>query len=359
MRGWGLVAVLVMAVGAMPVRQSACANPPDATDADSPATDLGRADAEIAQLIDRTENQVAEGRVWSPPGDNALESVRRILELVPDATPETVRDVNALPNRLRERGAIEDAAGRGIEARRFAIFADALGPADGTTPLAARGMVARPASPVPDGAAAPARSDGPAPAPATAPAPPPPAPPAASRAPEPVAPEPVAPELGAPEPVAPEPVAPEPVAPGPVAPQPVASEAVAPEAGAPKPGAPAAPAPPAEPPVAAPPSPAPAQTAETLPPEVIAALMRRGDAMLAVGDISAARLLYERAALAGNAAAATAVGRTHDPATLARLGARGIRGDPDLAARWYRRAVALGDKEAAQRLERLEARETR
>jgi TPR repeat protein len=105
--------------------------------------------------------------------------------------------------------------------------------------------------------------------------------------------------------------------------------------------------------------PPPAQQSEALPPEVIAALMRRGDAMLAVGDISAARLLYERAALAGNAAAATALGRTHDPEALAQLGVRGIRADPDLAASWYRRAVALGDTEAAQRLQRLEARGTR
>lgn len=69
--------------------------------------------------------------------------------------------------------------------------------------------------------------------------------------------------------------------------------------------------------------------------------MRRGDALLAIGDISGARRFYERAAEAGSPEAAIAAGRTHDPAVLATLGARGIRPDPEAAATWYRRAEAL------------------
>jgi len=74
--------------------------------------------------------------------------------------------------------------------------------------------------------------------------------------------------------------------------------------------------------------------------------------MLALGDVSAARLLYERAA-SGSGHAATAAGKTYDPAFLSQLGVRGIRADPGIAAEWYRKAVALGDVEADQLLRRL------
>jgi TPR repeat protein len=100
----------------------------------------------------------------------------------------------------------------------------------------------------------------------------------------------------------------------------------------------------------APEPPATATRAQPRPPSPdqahIAVLMRRGDALLAIGDISGARRFYERAAEAGSAEAAMAAGRTHDPAALASLGVRGMRPDPEAAAAWYRRAEAL---QAAQR----------
>jgi TPR repeat protein len=79
----------------------------------------------------------------------------------------------------------------------------------------------------------------------------------------------------------------------------------------------------------------------------------RGDEMLAIKDISAARKFYEYAANAGSARAATALARTHDPAFLTRLGAVGLRPDPVLAAAWYRKAAALGDPDADARLHTL------
>jgi hypothetical protein len=82
-------------------------------------------------------------------------------------------------------------------------------------------------------------------------------------------------------------------------------------------------------------------------------LLSRGDAMLELGDISAARRLYERAAALGSARAATAAGKTYDAAFLASIHARGIVPDAAAAAAWYRKAVALGDREAAGRLARL------
>ncbi len=70
-------------------------------------------------------------------------------------------------------------------------------------------------------------------------------------------------------------------------------------------------------------------------------------------DIAAARLFYERAAEGGSAAASRQVGKTYDPLFLANAQARGIRGDPVAAARWYRKASAGGDKEADALMKRL------
>jgi hypothetical protein len=110
------------------------------------------------------------------------------------------------------------------------------------------------------------------------------------------------------------------------------------------------------------PAPAPALSAKPaaetpaaarLPPQVIQALLQRADALLAGGDVFAARLLYERAADAGSAAAATGVGKTFDPEALGRMGVVGLRSDAKAAANWYRRAVALGESEAQVLLDRL------
>jgi TPR repeat protein len=87
---------------------------------------------------------------------------------------------------------------------------------------------------------------------------------------------------------------------------------------------------------------------------MIAQLMKRGDEMLARRDISAARLLYEYAAAAGDARAATAAGKTYDPLFLREITALGVRPQPDRAAAWYRQAAAAGDAEAKARLTRLE-----
>jgi TPR repeat protein len=102
--------------------------------------------------------------------------------------------------------------------------------------------------------------------------------------------------------------------------------------------------------VAALPAPAPLAPAE------IEELVSRGGRLLATGDISAARVFFERAAEQGDAAAATAAGKTYDPLYLEEAHVRGIRGDPVAAAKWYRRASAAGDKEADLRMQKLIAR---
>lgn len=118
-------------------------------------------------------------------------------------------------------------------------------------------------------------------------------------------------------------------------------------------------------PPVAPPAPPPVQQAlpatpavktdpvPSMPPEMMAALMRRGEQSLALGDIAAARLLFSHAAEAGNAAAATAAGKTYDPNVLSTIPNQTEKPDPARAAAWYRKAVALGDPQAQALLQGL------
>jgi TPR repeat protein len=94
----------------------------------------------------------------------------------------------------------------------------------------------------------------------------------------------------------------------------------------------------------------------TLPAPQLAAILQRADAMLALGDVLAARLLYARAAAAGSGEAMLALGKVQDPLFLEEIGVRGILGDAALAISWYRRAQARGIAEARDRLVRHRVR---
>jgi hypothetical protein len=88
-------------------------------------------------------------------------------------------------------------------------------------------------------------------------------------------------------------------------------------------------------------------------PEEVAALLKNGQDYIANGDISAARIVLRRAAEAGEAPAALALGTTYDPIALKRLNVLGYSPDAAQARSWYQRAVELGSQEAARRLEQL------
>src|ERR1700721_49109 len=111
-------------------------------------------------------------------------------------------------------------------------------------------------------------------------------------------------------------------------------------------------------PVAAPPS-GDAVVAQTvslpLDADEIAMLLKRGKDAFSTGDLAAARLLLRRAAEAGSAEAALALGATFDPLVLRRLGAIGAAPDAAQARQWYQKAVALGSPTASQALGQLEA----
>jgi TPR repeat protein len=72
----------------------------------------------------------------------------------------------------------------------------------------------------------------------------------------------------------------------------------------------------------------------------------RGDAFLAAGDLTSARLFYQYATDADDGGAALRLGQTFDPVFLQQANLTPLRGDLKQAAYWYRRALELGNDEA-------------
>lgn len=109
---------------------------------------------------------------------------------------------------------------------------------------------------------------------------------------------------------------------------------------------------PAAPPVAeAPPASRPA--ARALSQDDIVLLIKQGEQFIAAGDVVTARIVFQRAAEAGDPNAAVALGATYDPTVLARLGVVGMGADVEKARTWYQKAESLGSPEAARRLKIL------
>lgn len=298
-----------------------------------PQVDSGvQADQEVEALVLKAEQQVSAGRTVSPEHDNAMETWSRITERASSTSPRISRALAVFIEFMRNRAAEERKAGN-IVWLDFAMFADAATkfmahtgdsasssaasspaanwhlPAEGDTspgPAAA----ARNAQPV-DRVASPAAAD--------------------------------LPRSGA----------------GAAAMQMPSGKLNAADGSAVKGAADMS----AAVPTAAAgnsatgfavPAARPARNAPTAQQQSMAALyVSRGDEMLAMKDVSAARKFYAYAADAGSAHAATALGMTHDPEFLSQLGVVGLRPDPAMAAAWYRRAAALGDSDARAQLSRL------
>jgi hypothetical protein len=127
-----------------------------------------------------------------------------------------------------------------------------------------------------------------------------------------------------------------------------------PAATEPKPAA--NPAPPPAPTQAAPTQAAPQSAprpAVVLDESEINTLIRRGKNLLNDGDFAAARVLFERAANAGSAEAALALGSTYDPNVIKRLGAIMVKPDIENARKWYQLAADRGLAAASLQLANL------
>jgi hypothetical protein len=100
------------------------------------------------------------------------------------------------------------------------------------------------------------------------------------------------------------------------------------------------------------PAPPQADIVRSLDSREIAALIKRGQDLLAGGDVQSARLLLMRGAEARDARAALLVGTTYDPALLRQVGADGLA-DIAQARMWYQRAKEWGEPDAQRKLEAL------
>jgi len=89
-------------------------------------------------------------------------------------------------------------------------------------------------------------------------------------------------------------------------------------------------------------------SSQVLDADEIAALVKRGKDFANHGDLISARLLLRRAAEAGSAEAAMALGETFDPVVFQRLHVIGIEPDAASAQKWYQRAAELGSAAASQ-----------
>jgi len=94
--------------------------------------------------------------------------------------------------------------------------------------------------------------------------------------------------------------------------------------------------------------------ARRIDPDELAALLKRAKGLLAIGDITAARLLLERAADAQEAEAALMLAGTYDPQVLGVQDMRSITPDPAMARAWYQKAAQLGSADARRRLSQLQ-----
>jgi hypothetical protein len=82
-------------------------------------------------------------------------------------------------------------------------------------------------------------------------------------------------------------------------------------------------------------------------------LLARAEELIQAGDISAARLMLERAMQSGSAAATFRLAETFDPQVLAQWQTRGIKGDVERARELYARALANGIADSKLRIEAL------
>lgn len=108
---------------------------------------------------------------------------------------------------------------------------------------------------------------------------------------------------------------------------------------------------PAAPAAAAPPPQA--EIVRSLDPKEISSLVKRGQDLLASGDIQSARLLLLRGAEARDGRSAFLLGTTYDPVLLKQIGANGPLADAAQARNWYHKAKEWGEPEAQRQLEAL------
>jgi hypothetical protein len=328
--------LIALFAGSVLVGTVACAQDRGSGQPNSGAT--AQADQNVEVLLRQIGQQITIGHTMAPEGDNALVTWHRLLELVSPTSPATEKALANFVSYARRRATEEQAAGRPVIASDLSVFADQ------TAELLQRRSTESTEAPK-------------AVAPATAPAPVPDMPPSsaptvvvtqgaspseASNVPT-QRPAPMDSRRGETEQGRGQMTSPDAVASARSSTPGKEAMTTAPSAG--NTGAASALL-----------APLPAATMRhTQEQSGVAAVANRGDAMLAIKDITAARGYYEYAAKAGSARAAMALAETYDPAYLNQWGVLGTKPDPEVAVGWYRKAAALGERGADVRLRMLEA----
>ncbi len=252
-------------------------------------------DEQVAALLDKLREQVAAGQTTAPPNDNAVETWLQITKLTAaNLTPSAARALDDFVHTVRSAETAERAAGHGTVSLDLLVFAD----------FAIAQLKNRPIDQVGAASASSAAQQ--------------------QRSP----PE----QHGLPAEVRTTDTTPQP-------PPRDGKATMIPLilAAAPTPTAP---------PALSETAPQPAAAADSA---VMASYIERGDQMMAIKDISAARKFYEFAAQAGNASATAKLARTYDPDVLHKLGVVGLQPDVAKAIALYREAAALGDTDAQER----------
>jgi hypothetical protein len=98
-------------------------------------------------------------------------------------------------------------------------------------------------------------------------------------------------------------------------------------------------------------SPSPARRIDS---DELATLLKRAKNLLAIGDITSARLLLERAADAQEPDAALMLAGTYDPQVLGTQDIRSVTPDPATARLWYQKAAQLGSSDARRHLSQIQ-----
>jgi TPR repeat protein len=88
-------------------------------------------------------------------------------------------------------------------------------------------------------------------------------------------------------------------------------------------------------------------------PNEVAGFVRRGQELLASGDLQAARLLLLRAAQAHDAQAALLLAKSFDPILSKQFGMADAEPDLAKARNWYQKAEEWGASEARRELDAL------
>jgi hypothetical protein len=296
----GLFGLLVVAAGATFL-------PADAQDKPS-----------FGDLLARARAQAAAGHRWSPPGDNMTETIAGMMDLVPTATPQQLKDLSAL---LESDAPRAPAAAEQTSAPTVATMQPSAPDVATTQPSAPTVATTQPSTPT-----------------------------VATM-------QPSAPDVATVQSSAPADTTTQPSAPtvaitetsGVAVARPVVTETAAepaPDRASTRPASTSKPVP-----VLPPPRPV-----VVRPGPRAMELFVRGQQAEREGDVSGARRFYATAAEQGSAAAARSLGRLYDPGYLKQAAIGGIDPNPALARHWYERAVAMGDTQAAPLLQALAAR---